>query len=362
LKYHPDRNPGSKEAEEKFKEAAEAYEVLSDAQKKSTYDQFGHDGLRGTFGRDGFDISDFIYRHLHDSDLQDLLGNLGGLFGGGLFGDLFGTRTGRRRAAQRRGSDLQVRLKLSLAEIATGVEKRLRVKRLEKCDACGGTGASEEGSLKTCASCQGTGEIRQVSRSFFGQFVNVATCNVCGGSGQVIAHPCPKCGGEGRMRGSTTISVKIPAGVSEGNYIPIRSRGNVGPRGGPPGDVLVFIEEKEDEYFTRRDNDIICEVPISYSQAALGDELEVPTLDSHMKIRIPPGTQSGKVFRLKGKGIPHVRGYGVGDELVKIVVWTPTKLSEEAKKLFAELAKTEGIEPPKPGRSFWGKVKDALGM
>jgi molecular chaperone DnaJ len=164
------------------------------------------------------------------------------------------------------------------------------------------------------------------------------------------------------MHGSTTISVKIPAGVSEGNYIPIRSRGNVGPRGGPPGDVLVFIEEKEDEYFTRRDNDIICEVPISYSQAALGDELEVPTLDSHMKIRIPPGTQSGKVFRLKGKGIPHVRGYGIGDELVKIVVWTPTKLSEEAKRLFAELAKTEGIRPPKPGRNFWGKVKDALGM
>lgn len=355
LKYHPDRNPGSKEAEEKFKEAAEAYEVLSDAPKKSTYDQFGYDGLRGTFGRGGFQWSDFT----HFSDFEDILGNL---FGGGLFGDLFGTRTSRRRTAPRRGSDLQVRLKLSLAEIAKGVEKKLRVKRLEKCDACGGTGASGGNSLKTCGSCQGTGEIRQVSRSFFGQFVNVTTCNVCGGSGQIIAHPCSKCGGEGRMRGSTTISVKIPAGVSEGNYIPIRSRGNVGPRGGPSGDVLVFIEEMEDEYFTRRDNDIICEVPISYSQAALGDELEVPTLDSHVKIRIPPGTQSGKVFRLKGKGIPHVRGYGVGDELVKIVVWTPTKLSEEAKRLFAELAETEGIKPPKPGRSFWGKVKDALGM
>jgi molecular chaperone DnaJ len=355
LKYHPDRNPASKEAEEKFKEAAEAYEVLSDAQKKSTYDQFGHAGLRGAFGRGGFQWSDFT----HFSDFEDILGNL---FGGGLFENLFGTRTNRRRAAQRRGSDLQVRLKLSLAEIATGVEKKLRLKRLEKCDACGGTGASGEGSLKTCASCQGAGEIQHVSRSFFGQFVNVTTCNVCGGSGQVIAHPCPNCGGEGRLSGSTTISVKIPAGVSEGNYIPIRSRGNVGPRGGPSGDVLVFIEEKVDEYFTRRDNDIICEVPISYSQAALGDELEVPTLDSHVKIRIPPGTQSGKVFRLKGKGIPHVRGYGVGDELVKIVVWTPTKLNEEAKRLFAQLAKTEGIKPPKPGRSFWGKVKDALGM
>lgn len=355
LKYHPDRNPNSKEAEEMFKEAAEAYEVLSDAQKRSTYDRFGHEGLRGSFGGGGFQWSDFT----HFADFEDILGNL---FSGGIFGDLFGARTTRRREASRRGADLQVKLKLSLAEIAKGVEKRLRINRLEKCEACKGSGATDADSLRTCASCQGTGQIRQVSRSFFGQFVNVATCNVCGGSGQIITRPCPKCGGEGRVRGFTTISVKIPAGVSEGNYIPIRGKGNVGPRAGSSGDVIVYIMEKEDEYFIRRDNDIICEVPISFSQAALGDEVEVPTLDGQMAIRIPPGTQSGKVFRLKGKGIPHLRGHGIGDELVRIVVWTPTKLGEEAKRLFAQLAETEGIRPPKPGKNFWGKVKDALGM
>jgi molecular chaperone DnaJ len=359
LKFHPDRNPDNKEAEEKFKEAAEAYEVLSDAQKRSTYDRFGHDGLRESFGGGGFQWSDFT----HFSDFEDILG---GLFGGSIFDNLFGTRTTRqrrtsRRASSQRGSDLQVRLSLTLAEIARGVEKKLRVKRLEKCDACNGTGAADQKALKSCATCQGSGEIRQVSRSFFGQFVNVTTCNVCGGSGRVIARPCSKCRSDGRVQGSTTISVKIPPGVSDGNYIPIRGRGNVGPRGGPPGDVIVSIAEKEDEYFVRHNNDIICEIPISFSQAALGDEVEVPTLDGSATVHIPSGTQSGKVFRLKGKGIPHLRGYRTGDELVKIIVWTPTKLGQEAERLFAELAKTEGIRPPKPGKSFWGKVKDALG-
>ena len=360
LKYHPDRNPNSKEAEEKFKEAAEAYEVLNDPQKKTTYDRFGHDGLRGSFGSGGFQWSDFT----HFADFEDILGNL---LGGNIFDDFFGTRATRqrrasRKTASRRGSDLQVKLKLSLTEIAQGVEKKIRVRRLEKCGACDGTGAAQKESLKTCAHCGGSGELRQVSQALFAQFVNVTTCPVCGGSGQVVAHPCPQCGGDGRVQGATTISVKIPPGVSDGNYIPIRGRGNAGPRGGPPGDVIVSIVEKEDEYFIRRNNDIICEIPISFSQAALGDELEVPALNGVVNIRIPPGTQSGKVIRLKGKGIPHLRGYGVGDELVKIIVWTPTKLNQEGKKLFAELAKAEGVRPPKPGQSFWGKVKDALGM
>jgi molecular chaperone DnaJ len=360
LKYHPDRNPGSKEAEEKFKEAAEAYEVLSNPQKKSTYDRFGHEGLRGSFGSGGFQWSDFT----HFTDFEDILGNL---FGGSMFNDFFGRRTTRQRRTSRKtlirkGSDLQVKLKLSLAEIAQGVEKKIRVRRLERCEACDGSGAAGKDSLRSCAHCGGSGEIRQVSQALFAQFVNVTTCPICDGSGRVIAHPCSQCGGDGRVQGSTTISVKIPPGVSDGNYIPIRGRGNVGPRGGPPGDVIVSLVEKEDEYFTRRNDDIICEIPISFSQAALGDQLEVPTLDGKVSIRIPPGTQSGKVIRLKGKGIPHLRGYGIGDELIKIIVWTPTKLSQEAKKLFAELAKAEGIRPPKPGRSFWGKVKDALGM
>ncbi|MFC1683793.1 DnaJ C-terminal domain-containing protein, partial [Candidatus Zixiibacteriota bacterium] len=252
---------------------------------------------------------------------------------------------------------------LSLAEIGKGVEKKIRVNRLESCDACGGSGAAEEGSVKVCATCGGSGEIRQVSRSFFGQFVNVATCSTCGGSGQVITRPCVGCRGEGRARGTTTISVKIPPGVSDGNYIPIRGKGNVGPRGGPAGDVIVIIAEKEDEYFIRRDDDIICEVPISFSQAALGDEIEVPALDNgQLPLRIPPGIQSGKVFRLKGKGIPHLRTHGAGDELVRIVVWTPTKLDGQAKELFTRLAGSDGIQPPEPGKNFLSKLKDALGM
>jgi molecular chaperone DnaJ len=355
MKYHPDRNPGDKKAEEQFKEAAEAYEVLSDPQKKSTYDQFGHAGLKGSFGGGGFQWSDFT----HYSDFEDILGNL---FGGGIFGDIFGGRAARRRANSQRGADLQVKLKLTFAEIAKGVEKKLRINRLATCGDCGGTGAARGTSSKICSACRGTGEIRQVSRSFFGQFVHVITCNVCDGSGQVITRTCPRCGGEGRLRAASTISVKIPAGVMDGNYIPLRGKGNAGPRGGHPGDVIVFIVEKEDEYFIRQDDDIICEMPISFSQAAMGDEIEVPTLDGLAKIRIPPGTQSGKVFRLKGKGIPHLRAYGSGDELIKIVVWTPAKLSQEAKRIFAELAKVEGTQPPKPGKNFWGKVKDALGM
>jgi molecular chaperone DnaJ len=355
LKYHPDRNPGDQAAEEKFKEAAEAYEVLSDPQKRSTYDRFGHDGMRSSFGSGGFQWSDFT----HFSDFEDILGNL---FGGNIFGDIFGNRGGRRREAAQRGSDLQVRLKLSLAEIASGVEKKIRINRLELCDACGGSGAADSDGLKTCATCGGSGQIRQVSRSLFGQFVNVVTCNVCRGSGKVITRPCSKCNSDGRTRSATTISVKIPAGVRDGNYIPIRGKGNVGPRGGSPGDVIVIMVSKEDEYFSRHDDDILCEIPISFSQAALGDEIEVPTLDGHTSLRVPPGTQSGKTFRLKGKGIPHLRGYGRGDEIIRIVVWTPTKLDQDAKKLFSRLAQLSGIAPPKPGKSFWGKVKDALGM
>jgi len=356
LKFHPDRNPEDASAEEKFKQAAEAYEVLSDPEKKSAYDRFGKEGLRGSFSGGGFQWSDFS----HFQDFEDILGSF---FGGGMFGDLFGaSRRGGGREVFHRGSDLKVTLKLSLAEMATGVEKTIRVNRMETCDACDGSGAHDADAVKTCASCGGAGQVRQVRRSLFGQFVNLTTCSVCGGRGRIITKPCSKCGGEGRAKGSTTISVKIPPGVRDGNYIPIRGKGNVGPQNGPAGDVIVSLVEKEDEYFQRREDDILCEIPISFSQAALGDEIEIPTLDGSTKLRIPAGTQSGKIFRLKGKGIPHLRSYGSGDQLMVVIVWTPDKLNKEARHLFQKLAELEAIRPPRPGRNFWGKVKDALGM
>ena len=356
LKFHPDRNPGDAQAEERFKQAAEAYEVLSDPEKRAAYDRFGHEGLRNSFSSGGFQWSDFS----HFQDFEDILGSF---FGSGVFGDLFGgARRGRRREAAQRVSDLKVTLKLSLAEMAAGVEKKIRVQRLETCESCQGSGAADADALKTCEHCGGAGQVRQVRRSLFGQFVNVTTCQVCGGRGKIIIKPCPECSGEGRTKGSTTIAVKIPPGVRDGNYIPIRGKGSVGPHGGPAGDVIVSIVEKEDEYFQRREDDILCEIPISFSQAALGDEIEVPTLDGSAQLKIPAGTQSGKIFRLKGKGIPHLRSYGRGDQLVVIVVWTPDKLNKEARALFKQLAGVEAIQPPKPGRNFWGKVKDALGM
>ncbi|MCI0406606.1 MAG: molecular chaperone DnaJ, partial [candidate division Zixibacteria bacterium] len=219
---------------------------------------------------------------------------------------------------------MQIRLKLTLEEVAEGVEKTIKLKRMQKCQSCNGSGAEKGSQKKTCPKCQGSGEVRQVSRSMFGQFMSITTCRNCGGEGEVIDKPCSTCGGEGRVKGESTITVKIPAGVSTGNYIPIRGAGNAGPKGGPAGDVIVWIEEEEHPVFKRRDNDIILDLPISFTQAALGDEIPIPTLDGKVSLKIPPGTQSGKIFRIRNKGIPGVHGYGKGDELVRVIVWIPT--------------------------------------
>lgn len=355
LQYHPDRNPGNKDAEEKFKEATEAYEVLKDPEKRSRYDRYGHAGVAAEAGFEGFDFSTF---NLSDA-LRAFMRDFGSF---GIFDDFFGQTTRTRRRGGPRGRDLQVRLKLSLEEIATGVEKKIRVKRMVRCDECRGTGAAKGTSKATCPRCEGTGQVRKVSRSFFGQFVNLTTCDYCKGEGEVIQKPCSACAGQGRIRGTSAIAVKVPAGVVTGNYIPIRGSGDVGPRGGSSGDLIVLIEELEHDLFRRREDDIIYELPVSFSQAALGDQVGVPTLDGEVNLKIPPGTQSGKIFRLKGKGIPHLHGYGKGDELIRIAVWTPTKLSREEKELLERLARLPGTKPPKAGKSFFDKLKDTLGM
>jgi molecular chaperone DnaJ len=356
LQHHPDRNPGSKDAEEKFKEATEAYEVLKDPEKRVRYDRYGHAGVTAGAGFGGFDFSTF--------DLSDALRAFMRDFGSfSIFENFFGEATARtRRRGGPRGRDLQVKLRLTLEEIATGVEKKIKLKRMVKCDECRGTGAAKGASKATCPRCQGAGQIRKISRSFFGQFVNLTTCDYCQGEGEVIQKPCPVCGGQGRVKGVSTITVKVPPGVVTGNYIPIRGSGDVGPRGGVSGDLIVLIEELEHDYFRRHEDDLIYEIPISFPQAALGDQIEVPTLDGKVNIKVPAGTQSGKLFRLKGKGIPHLHGYGRGDELVIIVVWTPAKLSRDEKELFEKLAQSPNTKPPKANKNFFDKLKETLGM
>ncbi len=334
FKYHPDKNKGDKEAEEKFKEASEAYEVLSDAKKRQTYDQYGHAGVNQSFGQGGFDMNDF-FRH-HQSDLGDIFSQL---FGGG---SAFGTRSrrGGRRTAEQRGNDLQLRLKLTLEEIAKGTTKKINLRRKDICQACGGKG-TRSGNRQNCPTCAGRGQVRQVSQSIFGQVVNVTNCPQCGGEGTIVTDPCSVCGGDGRVRSETTISVDIPAGVSEGNYIPIPGKGDAGPHGGPSGDLIVLIEEQKDDFFERHGVDLLCEVPVTFSQAALGDTITIRTIDGKANLRIPPGTQSGKVFRLRGKGLPVLRSSETGDQLARIRVETPEKLSREQKELFERLREME---------------------
>lgn len=349
LKNHPDRNPGNDEAEERFKEASEAYEVLSDAEKKARYDQFGHAGVEGSFGQGGFQWSDFS----RASDFEDIFGDLfGSLFGGG--------RRRRGPAGPPQGRDLKITLKLTLEEVAIGVEKKIDLSRLQACKTCAGSGAAEGSQRQTCSTCAGVGQVQQVARTLFGQSVTVTACPACGGEGSTVRDPCRDCSGEGRQRDKTTLTVKIPPGVSTGNYIPLRGQGDVGPRGGPAGNCLVFIEEIEHEYFAREDNDVLYRLPVSFSQAVLGDEVEVPTLSSRVMLKIPKGTQSGKLFRMRGKGIPDVDGRGVGDQLVEVVVMTPTQPSDREVEIYQELGKLEKKRADSEGKSFFEKMWEAL--
>jgi molecular chaperone DnaJ len=359
LQYHPDRNPGNKEAEEKFKEAAEAYEVLGDQVKRKRYDQYGHEGIKGT------DFHPF-------NDANDIFSTFSDIFGGGaggsIFDDMFGTqgRTRTRGNAGSVGSDLKIRLKLPLEEIASGVEKKLKIKKWKRCDTCGATGARSTGSMTTCPVCNGSGEIRQVSRSVFGQFVNIATCQNCGGEGKVIKEPCQTCHGDGRVQGDATIKVQIPAGVSEGNYIPLRGEGNVGKRGGPAGDIIVVIEEEPHPVFTRNGDDVVLDLLVSFPEAAVGGDIEVPTLTGRARLKIDPGTQSGRILRMRDKGIPHLNSFGRGDQLVRVNVWVPTSLSAREKQTLKEMKDSENFHPKEGDRSanseksFFGRMKKSF--
>ncbi len=345
MQYHPDRNPGNKEAEEKFKECAEAYEVLSDTQKRQRYDQFGHQGVDST-GFHGFDNINDIFSHF-----SDIFGGFGR--SGSIFDDFFGSSSSRRsRSRGMPGSDLKINLKLTLEEIADGVEKTLKVKKYKPCSSCGGTGAKSGSGYTTCSYCNGTGEIRQATRSIFGQFINVTECHHCNGEGRIVKERCLECSGEGRVKSESTIKVNIPAGVVEGNYIPLRGQGNAGARGGENGDLLVFIEEAQHKFFSRLNDDIIYELEIGFPDAVMGVEVVVPTLKGKAKLKVEAGTQAGSVLRMKDKGIKHLNGYGRGDQLVKVNIITPKKISSKEKELLKELSKSENFNPKK------GKDKD----
>lgn len=337
MQYHPDRNPGDKESEEKFKEAAEAYEILSHSEKKAQYDRFGHEGVRGsTFGSEGFSSMNDIFSHFSD------------IFGGSsIFDDFFGGgthRNRRRRGTGTPGSDLRVNLKLTLEEIALGVTKKIKIKKQVKCSQCGGTGAEGASALKTCPVCNGAGEVKSVSRSVFGQFVNITACHNCNGEGSVVDSPCRKCYGDGRVQEEVTVKIDVPAGVHDGNYMTMRGEGNIGKRGGHPGDIIVVFHELPHENFIRDEDDIIFDLFISVAQAALGDEVEVPTLTGKALLKIEPGTQPGKILKMRGKGLGRLNSSGTGDQLVRINVAIPSKLSSKEKDLLKQLSDMPNIK------------------
>lgn len=356
LEFHPDRNPGDHQAEESFKEATEAYEVLKDEDKRQRYEQFGHAGVDGSFAGGGsadfggFDLSDALRAFMRD---------FGGGGGGG-FEDVFGGfGGGGGRSGPRSGQNLQVRVRLTLEEVHQGVTKKIKLKRKTACESCSGSGAKAGSSPSTCPDCQGAGQVRHVQRSLLGQFVSVAPCRRCHSTGRVVTDPCVACRGDGRAEVTETISVDIPAGVHEGNYIPIHGKGNAGPQGGPSGDLIILIEEKQHDVFERHGDDTICELPISFAIAALGGKVDVPTLSGTARLDIPAGTQSHKVFRLRGQGMPRVNTARHGDQLVRVRVWTPSKLSQEERLILEKLAEIQG-DTPEPGKGIFDRIKETF--
>ena len=340
LKWHPDKNPDNKEhAEEKFKEAAEAYSVLSDPQRRAQYDRFGHAGLSGT---GGFDPSVF-------SEFSDVFGDFFG------FGDLFGGGSGsRRRARNQRGADLRYDLEISFEEAAFGVKTKIKIPRMEKCPACSGSGAKPGTGPAECPACGGQGHLRY-QQGFFS--IN-RTCGTCSGTGKVLKNPCGRCRGEGRIRSEKNLELGIPAGVDSGSKLRVAGEGEAGPQGGHPGDLYVLLHVQEHPFFEREDHNLFCRVPISFPQASLGAQIKVPTMEGHASLTVPEGTQSGSRFRLRGKGIPHVNGRGRGDLYVYVNVVTPTRLTREQRRLLEQLSSTIQIDNRPNGKKLSDKVRD----
>jgi molecular chaperone DnaJ len=351
MKYHPDRNPDDPEAEKKFKEAAEAYDVLSTPEKRQRYDRYGHSGLgqNGAGSPGGFqDISDIF----------------------SAFNDIFGEAAGARRSRRQRGrpgSDLRITLPMTLEEVAEGTEKQIKVRKFVQCDECDGTGA--EGGLDgenyiMCPQCDGTGETREVSRSVFGQFVNVQACPQCNGEGRIIENPCDECDGEGRMEGAETISVKVPAGVMDGNYLTISDAGNAGIRGGLTGDLRIEIKVEDHEDFVRDGLDIYHDLYLSFPEAALGTEVDVPTLKGRARLQVDPGVQAGRILRMRGRGLPDLNGGKRGDQMIRVHVWTPQEMTDEEVEIVEELFDRENFQPNpstnQSGPSFFSRVRDVF--
>jgi len=358
MQFHPDRNPGDKAAEEKFKEAAEAYEVLSDADKKAQYDRFGHAGVSGN-GRGGGGFSG------GGMNTDDIFSQFGDIFGDDIFGSFFGgggrsQRSSGGRSRGVRGSNLRIKLKLTYEEIAKGVTKSVKVKKYVGCTTCGGSGAKDKSSVQTCGTCGGSGQVRRVSNTFLGQMQTVTTCPTCNGEGTTITAKCGTCKGEGRVYGEETVTLDIPAGVQEGMQLSVNGKGNAGERGGMAGDLIVLIEEEPHKDLHRDGLNVAYDLHIHFPDAVFGVQLEVPTIDGKAKIKIPPGTQSGRIFRLKGKGFPEVNGYSKGDQLIHVNVWTPQHISPEEKSMLEKMSSSQNFQPKpdKNEKNFFDKMRE----